>query len=70
MRNQILNLFGDFFVLLRAAKPAKIAADRPYFQRHGLVISLDGMEPEQADEILFVFREANLEFDSRCRTRV
>jgi hypothetical protein len=59
-RRHILNLISDFLALLRAAQPAKIEAQRVYFQRHGMVISLDGMEPEQGNEMLFVVREANL----------
>ena len=60
-RRHILNLMGDFLALLRAAQPAKIEAQRAYFKRHGLVLSLDGMEPEQGNEMLFVVREANLD---------
>ncbi len=60
-RRHILNLIGDFLALLRAAQPAKIETQRAYFQRHGLVISIDGMEPEQGNEMLFVVREANLD---------
>ena len=60
-RRHILYLIGDFLALLRAAQPAKIEAQRAYFQRHGLVISLDGMEPEQGNEMLFVVREAKLD---------
>jgi len=60
-RRHILNLIGDFLALLRAAQPAKIEAHRDYFQRHGLVLSLDGMEPEQGNEMLFIVREANLD---------
>lgn len=60
-RRHILYLLGDFLALLRAAQPTKIEAHRDYFQRHGLVISLDGMEPEQGNEMLFVVREANLD---------
>jgi hypothetical protein len=59
-RRHILNLIGDFLALLRAAQPAKIETQRAYFQRHGMVISIDGMEPDQGDEMLFVIREANL----------
>ncbi|CAG0994806.1 hypothetical protein GEOBC_02576 [Geobacteraceae bacterium] len=59
-RRQILNLIGDFLALLRAAQPAKIEAQRAYFQRHGMIISIDGMEPEQGNEMLFVVREAHL----------
>jgi hypothetical protein len=60
-RRHILNLIGDFLALLRAAQPAKIETQRAYFQRHGMVLSIDGMEPEQGNEMLFVVREANLE---------
>jgi hypothetical protein len=60
-RRQIFYLIGDFLALLRATQPAKIESHRPYFQRHGLVISLDGMEPEQGNEMLFIVREANLD---------
>ena len=58
-RRHILNLIGDFLALLRAAQSAKIETQRAYFQRHGMVISIDGMEPEQGNEMLFVVREAN-----------
>lgn len=60
-RRHILYLIGDFLALLRAAQPVKIEAQRAYFKRHGLVLSLDGMEPEQGNEMLFVVREANLD---------
>jgi len=60
-RRQVLYLIGDFLALLRAAQPAKIETQRAYFKRHGMVISLDGMEPEQGNEMLFVVREANLD---------
>ena len=67
-RRHILNLIGDFLALLRAAQPAKIEAQRAYFKRHGLVLSLDGMEPEQGNEILFVVREANLDLTLMAET--
>ncbi len=60
-RRHILNLIGDFLALLRATQPIKIEAQRDYFRRHGLVISVDGMEPEQGNEMLFIVREANLD---------
>jgi hypothetical protein len=60
-RRHILNLIGDFLALLRAAQPAKIETHRVYLQRHGMVISIDGMEPDQGDEMLFIVREANLD---------
>ena len=67
-RRQILYLIGDFLALLRAAQPAKIESHRAYFQRHGLVISLDGMEPEQGNEMLFIVRDANLDLTLRAET--
>ncbi len=60
-RRHILNLIGDFLALLRAAQPAKIETQRAYLQQHGMVISIDGIEPDQGDEMLFVVREANLD---------
>lgn len=67
-RRHILNLIGDFLALLRAAQPAKIEAQRAYFKRHGLVLSLDGMEPEQGNEMLFIVREANLDLTLLAET--
>lgn len=67
-RRHILNLIGDFLALLRAAQPAKIEVQRAYFQRHGMVISLDGMEPDQGNEMLFVVREANLDLTLEAET--
>ena len=67
-RRHILNLIGDFLALLRAAQPAKIATHRAYLQRHGMVISLDGMAPEQGNEMLFVAREANLDLTLGAET--
>ena len=60
-RRHILYLIGDFLALLRAAQPAKIETQRAYFKRHGLILNLDGMEPEQGNEMLFVVCEANLD---------
>lgn len=60
-RRHIFNLIGDFLALLRAAQPAKIETQRNYFQRHGMMISLDGLEPEQGNDLLFVVREATLD---------
>jgi hypothetical protein len=67
-RRQILYLIGDFLALLRAGQPAKLEAHRAYCQRHGLVISLDGMAPEQGNEMLFVVREANLDLTLMAET--
>lgn len=45
-----LNLIGDFLAWLRAAQPAKIETHRVDLQRHGMVIRIDGLEPDQGDE--------------------
>ncbi len=58
-RRQILYGIGDVLAGVRAAPPAKIETPRPYFQQPGLVLSLDGLEPEPGNEMLFVVREAN-----------
>ena len=67
-RRHILYLIGDFLALLKAAQPAKIKLQEAYFKRHGLVISLDGMEPEKGNEMLFVVREANLDLTLMAET--
>ena len=67
-RRHILYLIGDFLALLRAAQPAKIKLQESYFKRHGLVISVDGMQPEQGNEMLFVVREANLDLTLAAET--
>jgi hypothetical protein len=68
LRRQILYLMGDFLALWRAAQPAKIESRRTYFQRHGLVISIEGMQPEQGNEMLLVGREANLDLTLMAET--
>ena len=67
-RRHILNLIGDFLALLRATQPAKIETQRVYLQQYGMVISIDGMEPDQGDEMLFVVREANLDLTLAAET--
>ena len=67
-RRHILYLIGDFLALLKAAQPAKIKLQEGYFKRHGLVISVDGMQPEQGNEMLFVVREANLDLTLAAET--
>lgn len=67
-RRHILNLMGDFLAVLRAAQPAKIETHRAYLQRHGMVISIDGMEPDQGNEMLFVVREANWDLTLAAET--
>lgn len=58
---QVLDLLADFLALLRAAQPAKIAALRPQLaQRDGLVVAIDGMQPEKGNLCLYVLREPRL----------
>jgi hypothetical protein len=55
---QVLNLVGDFLTLLRAAQPAKIDAMRPSLaERGGLLVSVDGMQPETGNLCLYVLRD-------------
>jgi hypothetical protein len=55
---QVLNLVGDFLALLRAAQPAKIDAMRPSLvERGGLLVSVDGMQPETGNLCLYVLRD-------------
>jgi hypothetical protein len=56
-RRHVLNLIVDFLALLRAAQPAKIDRHRSYFKRHGLTLSIDAMEPEKGNDLLYVVRE-------------
>ena len=58
---EVLNLLGDFLVLLRAAQPAKLADSRPQSAAlNGLVISIDGMQPEKGNLCLYVLRDPRL----------
>jgi hypothetical protein len=55
---QILNLLADFLALIRAGQPAKVAQLRPHWQKlGGLVLSIDGMQPEKGNPALYVVRE-------------
>jgi hypothetical protein len=56
-RREILNLLGDFLALLRAAQPAKIAAQRGFFEQQGLILGLDGLQPEKGNDCLYIMRE-------------
>ena len=55
---QILNLLAHFLALLRAGQPTKMADLRPQWQKlGGLVLSIDGMQPEKGHPALYVVRE-------------
>jgi len=58
---EVLNLLGDFLALLRAAQPAKLVALGPELTEHkGLVVSIDGMQPEKGNLSLYVLRDPRL----------
>lgn len=52
---EVGNLIADFLALLRAAQPAKIR--RKLSGLKGLVIGLDGMQPEKGNDSLYIVRE-------------
>ena len=59
---QVLNLLANFLSLLRAAQPAKVAElDVQWQKLGGLVLSIDGMQPEKGNPALYVVREAQLD---------
>jgi len=47
----------DFLCLLKAAQAARIEAHRPFYARHGLLLSIDAMQPEKGNDVLYVVRE-------------
>ncbi len=59
-RRQILYLIVDFLCLVKAAQAARIEAHRPFYTRHGLFLSLDAMQPEKGNDVLYVVRELQL----------
>ncbi len=56
-RRQIMYLIVDFLCLLKAAQPARIEACRPLYQRRGLLLSIDALQPEKGNDALDVVRE-------------
>jgi hypothetical protein len=55
---QILNLLTNFLALLRAGQPAKVAQLQQQWQEgDGLILSIDGMQPEKGNPALYVVRE-------------
>jgi hypothetical protein len=59
-RRQILYLIVDFLCLLKAAQAARIEAQRTFYTRHGLFLSIDAMQPEKGNDVLYVVRELQL----------
>jgi hypothetical protein len=56
-RRQVMDLIVDFLCLLKAAQSARLERRRPVFERQGLLLSIDGMQPEQGNDVLSVVRE-------------
>lgn len=56
-RRHIANLILDFLALVYAAQPARLEEFRADWERHGLYISVDGMQPETGNDALYVVRE-------------
>jgi hypothetical protein len=64
---QILNLLANFLALLRAGQPAKVAKLHEQWQAlGGLILSLDGMQPEKGNPALYVVREVQLNITLRA----
>jgi len=58
---EVLHLLGDFLALLRAAQPTKLAALRSQvLALGGLIVGIDGMQPEKGNLCLYVLREPRL----------
>ena len=56
-RRQVLYLIVDFLCLLAAAQPARIERYRALYARRGLLLSIDAMQPERGNDLLYVVRE-------------
>lgn len=56
-RRHILNLILDFLALVYATHATRLAPFRREWERHGLFISVDGLQPETGNDTLYVIRE-------------
>jgi len=56
-RRQVMYLIVDFLCLLKAAQPARIENHRSFYARRGLLLSLDAMQPEKGNDVLYMVRE-------------
>jgi hypothetical protein len=56
-RRQVMYLIVDFLCLLKAAQPARIEKQRKLYERRGLLLSVDAMQPEKGNDVLYVVRE-------------
>lgn len=55
---EVQNLYEEYLILLRCSASEKIAERRPQMvENGGVVISLDGVQPEKGNETLWVVRE-------------
>jgi hypothetical protein len=64
---QVLNLLVHFLALLRAAQPMQVAALHRQWQKlGGLVLAIDGMQPEKGNPALYVMREVQLAMTLRA----
>ena len=52
-RRHVMYLIIDFLRLLKAAQPARIEAHRSFYARHGLLLSIDAMQPEKGNDVLY-----------------
>jgi hypothetical protein len=58
----VLHLIGDFLALLRAGQPAKIVHLLSTLKElGGLILAIDGMQPEKGNDALYIVREAQLD---------
>ena len=60
-RRQVMYLIVDFLCLLKAAQPARIEAHRSFYARRGLLLSIDAMQPEKGNDVLYMVRELRKE---------
>jgi len=56
-RRQVMYLIVDFLCLLKAAQPARLEAYRSVYARRGLLLSIDAMQPEKGNDVLYMVRE-------------
>lgn len=56
-RRHIPNLILDFLALVYATQPARLETFRADWERHGLYISVDGLQPETGNDVLYVVRD-------------
>jgi hypothetical protein len=56
---RVTDYMGEYEVLLKCARGAKLAAAREQFKAHGgIVLAIDGVQPEKGKATLYIFRDA------------